>query len=529
MRVDRVLFALVHFGESIHHEFSRFHLDMLSLPKTPVRERGPHSGTRRGTQAPRGNGKSEITIKIEVLHDVAYGFEEFIVVMAEGASLARDRVREIASEIESNESFRHYYGDLRSEVWSPRLGEIEPNNVRILSKSMGSQVRGVKHPRTGARPSKFILDDAEDSRDVLNPELRARDKRILQEDIEGGGSTDGTTNYQMTGTPLLRDALLPSLALNPAWEFRSYPAIEAWPERMDLWEKCRAVYASAGEGGEGPALARRYYAAHKAEMDRGARVLWPAGEPLIALMLWWWANGDAAFNKEKLLVPRDEGLSTFDMTRAVRHDLDLDPRLGAVLRVDARGAEAKRTVALSNCRIVGFHDPAGADTKAKKGAKADSDFAAIVWVAFETLGPTGGLVGHVFDVWMNNVVGVSKQVEAAFERAEQWRPDLLAIEEDNLALLRESYRSIREKRAAAGLWVDLPIRALRGQQENKTARIATLEPAVTNGWLTFGRNLPRAYLLQFEDHPAGDHDDGPDATEGAWRFRRGGDRGLVEV
>ncbi len=44
-----------------------------------------------------------------------------------------------------------------------------------------------------------------------------------------------------------------------------------------------------------------------------------------------------------------------------------------------------------------------------------------------------------------------------------------------------------------------------------------MEPAVANGWLTFNRALSRRFWLQWVDHPTGDHDDGPDATEGAWR------------
>ena len=71
--------------------------------------------------------------------------------------------------------------------------------------------------------------------------------------------------------------------------------------------------------------------------------------------------------------------------------------------------------------------------------------------------------------------------------------------------------------------------SLERQTKNKNARIATMEPAIVNGWLTFGRTLPQVYINQWIDHPTGDHDDGPDGTEGCYRFRRGGSKGLVEV
>ena len=58
------------------------------------------------------------------------------------------------------------------------------------------------------------------------------------------------------------------------------------------------------------------------------------------------------------------------------------------------------------------------------------------------------------------------------------------------------------------------------QHQNKEDRIATLEPAIANGWLAFNeRDLPGEFWKQFRQFPTADHNDAPDAVQGACRSR----------
>lgn len=525
-RTDRRTFARYFFHEKLDKPFSRFHRDGFDEPKVAFRDRPPMSGWRRARMVPRGNGKTTTRVRIDAVHDVVYEFEEFLVLLAEQDDLSRSRLREIRLELERNRRLRRFFGDLvGKDVW--RAEDIETaNGIRITAKSMRGQVRGIVHPETNARPTKVYLDDAEHSRDVLNPELRQKTERIFHDDIEGGGYTDGRTCFQFTGTPLHRLALLMKLRDNPAWDFKAYPAIEQWPDRMDLWERCRAVWAAAGapeteeerdeqepKPGAPPKVvpqavdvAWRFYQANRAEMDRGARVLWPEGEPLFALMIWRWANGEAAFSKEKMLVPRDPSLATFDMDRAVRHRIT-DRHLVVL-------GPAPRKVPLSSLRFVAFHDPAKADPSQKKRKSALGDFAAIVVMGIETL-PSGGVIGHVVTAWLERKPPAD-QVTAAFEIGERWRPQLV-IEADTLGLLKDVYRRTAQERRARHLFWQLELKALERQTTNKDARIAATEPAVSNGWITFNEALPAEFFAQYADHPTGDHDDAPDGVEGCWR------------
>jgi predicted phage terminase large subunit-like protein len=543
---DRTLFATYFFEEKLSYPFSDFHLASLNVPKVAYRVREQGSGSRRATMGPRGNGKTSVYIGAEVLHDICYAMEQFIVIICEGFTLSKSRLREIRIELESNTLLREFFGNLQGDIWQAE--DIETRNgIRVLARSMSGQVRGILHPTTGARPTKIILDDAEDSHDVLNPDLRARDQRIFTQDIEGAAATDGRTNMQMTGTPLHRAALLPSLAYNPGWTFQTFPAIVTWPKRMDLWEKCRRIWAAAGEveelardatlsermaaaraADERTVVAKRYYHANKKRMDEDARVLWPEGEPLFQLMTWWWTNGDAAFSKEKLLVPKDAEVATFEMDAddypvhgALRHTIH-QTKKGPVLLVDQRNGKARK-VRIADLRFVAFHDPAKADPRGARTRVGKGDYAAIVTMGIETLS-TGGTVGHVVDAWVERK-SVSKQITQAFALAEFWRHGLFMLEEMTLGLLKKAYADEREKRRRLGEFYQVPLRALEAQTQNKDARIAAMEPAVTNGWLTFNRSLPRLYWEQMIDHPTGDHDDGPDATENCWRrrsFKKGG-------
>lgn len=522
---DRELFARYFFEAKLDKPFSPFHLACLRAPKTKYSERLADTGTMRARMGPRGNGKSTIYLKVELLHDIVYGYEEFIAILAESASLAQDRLREIRVELEFNRRLHKHFGrlDQTRDVWRNNAIETD-NEVRVIAKSMGSQARGIKHPITDARPTKIVLDDAEDSQDVLNPELRARTERIFKQDIIGAGTIDGRTNFQVTGTPLHREALLPTLKDNPAWDFRAFPAVISWPVNTKLWEKCRSIWAKAGafdetlafddpeswDGKQSATLeAKEFYEANRVAMDKGAQVLWPGGEDLFTLQVWRWSHGEVAFSKEKQLVPRDLTHATFNTDLFVRHTIQRNTML-----ISERGGAIRR-LPLNRLRFVAFHDPAKADKAAGTRKKsALGDFAAIVVIGIEDL-QGGGRNGHVVEAWINRVP-VSEQIKAAYEISERWKIQRMILEEDNLGLVRDGYRRERARRQKAHLFAQVPLYGVT-QKVNKIARVSSMEPAFANGWLTANEALPRVWWNQMDDHPTGDHDDGPDATEGAWR------------
>ena len=58
------------------------------------------------------------------------------------------------------------------------------------------------------------------------------------------------------------------------------------------------------------------------------------------------------------------------------------------------------------------------------------------------------------------------------------------------------------------------------QHQDKDVRISTLEPAIKNGWLAFNEiGLPGEFWKQLRQFPSADHNDAPDAVQGACRAR----------
>src|SRR5690606_28288725 len=106
-------------------------------------------------------------------------------------------------------------------------------------------------------------------------------------------------------------------------EFKStlYKAIIEEPERMDLWEQCRAIYLDENLPKEERARkAEEFYKENKEEMDRGARVLWPGVQPLFRLFKWKWENGSKAFNTEYQNTTHDEESQIFNAEKYRKFD-----------------------------------------------------------------------------------------------------------------------------------------------------------------------------------------------------------------
>ena len=66
--------------------------------------------------------------------------------------------------------------------------------------------------------------------------------------------------------------MLAALLRSPGWRSRLWQAMEAWPERTDLWEDCRRLWARL-EDPEREATAYAFYEANRAEMDTTCALL----------------------------------------------------------------------------------------------------------------------------------------------------------------------------------------------------------------------------------------------------------------
>jgi hypothetical protein len=502
LETDRELFAREAFGSYCDKPFNRMHRERFAIVKEPVtRDR---RGIKRVKAAPRGNAKSTIDGFIDIIHDMVYAYERFIIIISDTAALSSERVSDIKSELETNEFLRWVYGDLvpkgKGTTWT-QTDLVTANGVRVLASSMLKSIRGKKCGPW--RPTKVILDDAEDSDNVRSPLQRGKAETFLANDILKAGAA--YTIFEFIGTVLHPDSLLAKAIKGVrgvgGWSPSFYQAIETWPKRMDLWEQFGAIALDITKSTH-DTDARAFYESNRAAMDDGASVLWPEHEPLVELMLMFYYDGEAAFNSEKQNEPFDPSTQIWDFERACHFDLEKRPD-GSTWVVCDDGF----SVDLRELTIFGFLDSAMAK-------QAGSDTAAFVTVG-RYQRAEGFPMLFCLDVWIDRKPP-SKQIEALYASYDIWQHTKIGIEWNCFqALLKEPIERIARERFAQKVKAcKLPLYGLV-QHENKVARISTLEPKITHKWLRFKRGLPSLFRSQMRDFPTATNDDGPDALEGA--------------
>lgn len=449
-------------------------------------------GRRDVIAAPRGHAKTTFKVIFKALHAIVYGYEEFILIIGHSAPEAEAKVRDILTELETNTMLQEVYGQLAPVKGQPGWSTknfVTQNQIRVMAKSRGKQVRGLKHGHT--RPTLIILDDIESPDKVLTEEQRYKTKQWFEKDILKLGSVDGRANVTVIGTCLHPEALLPHLLVSPGWHGQKYQAVLQFSNRQDLWTTWKKLYTDLSEP-KRVELAQAFLADNQAEMLAGTEVLWPEAESYARLMQMIVDEGQASFQSEKQNDPYDPERQLFDMNQALWFKLEYRQD-GSFLGL--RWLDGSERLVTDIERIVAYHDPALANTK-------DSDYAAIVVCALDSHGYI-----YCLDAYIEKVAP-SRQIAQAYALHEKWGFERLYLEDNNFqGVLKHNYRDMQEQ------YPKLRVIGVN-QHTNKEKRILTLEPLITNGQLLFNETLSPRLISQLQLFPTA-HDDGPDALHGA--------------
>ncbi|HYD02642.1 MAG TPA: phage terminase large subunit [Phycisphaerales bacterium] len=475
--------------------FNALHHDLFDVAQS--REAWDvRTGTLRdAVAAPRGYAKSTISTFALVVHRIVYGLEAFVVVASAESELAEDFSRDLLEAFRDKESpLSELYGPFAVtggvEGWRVSVRGAPP--VAFLPRSERSAIRGRKHPTRGIRPTLIVLDDAEDKLRVLNPRLRNFTWSWLTKDVAKAGRKEGGTDIWVRGTVLHQYAMLARLVggKEHGWQARKYKAIVRWPERADLWERCRAIWTDLTLGEHRAPMARAFFEQHRAEMERGAEVLDPEVEDLFRLHEQIWAEGLAAFLQEKQNDPIDPSARVFDPERWARFRVE-----GDELIVHGTG----RRVPIWSLRRTLWWDPTVGGPS--------SDYGAIAVGGRDGFGYT-----YVLDLWMQQAPP-DAQLAACWTLAERWRIAQGGFEDNGFQeLVAKALPREREERREAGRFWRFELVG-EPSTTNKEQRIAGIQPDAANGWLLFSDRLPAELVQQAESFPTGDHDDGLDAVE----------------
>lgn len=454
---------------------------------------------RDSVAGPRGYAKSTISSFAQVVHDVVYDMEAFVVITSTGQSLSHRLAKDIKAAFEDEESpLWRLYGPFKitgptSEFYISVQGRP---TICILASSAGTAIRGAKHATRGIRPTKVLIDDGEHPDRVRNPEQRALWWDWLTKDVLKLGPREGGTVYNLRGTILHPDSGLARTQNHPGWDSECWRAIISWPERSDLWEQCGEIWKDLTNPDRRDD-AEAFYEEWEEEMDEGVEVLDPAAETIFDLYEQIWGEGLGAFLQEKQNDPRDPTTAIFDSSTFARCKL-LEGRHG--LEIEARGG---RRIPLADCKrkIIRWDPAMGGPT---------GDFAGLAAVFRDQYG-----YAFVMGVWLRKAKP-SAQLAAFWAMSEQWGIRRGSLESNGFQeLVAEPFERERKARKEAGKWWQVTVNE-EGSTGNKEARIAAMEPDITNGWIQFGPGMPPELFHQFDSFPGATHDDGPDVIEGAW-------------
>jgi predicted phage terminase large subunit-like protein len=496
--VDVKFYAWFFFPHYCTREFNQYHEDTFAGFKWCERN------VRRARAAPRGSAKSTIATFIKPLHDTCYGLEKFILILSSTTPLANKKLKDIRAEVVSNHLLFDFFGTRfpKKKVGESEFGVIADAGVcYFVAVGKGSEVRGIRIGQY--RPTKVISDDVEYSEEVYNEAIRDKTEAWYHEDVGKVGDTG--TNFEFVGTILHKDALLPKLIRNPAYEGSIYKAIISWSEREDLWNEWRKLYVDWDDPNR-MASAQAFYLANERELLKGTKVLWPEKETYLDHMKDMIEIGKRAFFKEKQNEPMGAQDAIFDTFHWYRETPD-----GCLILSNNKLIHWQEL----QQRCIGALDPATGKNKPKKGA--EGDFASL-GVGF--VDRVGRLLVH-YD-WTKRA-SPSKAITEIFESRERFGFEKLAVETNLFRELlmpniqAEKERREREKKKK----IDVTFYEVVNT-ENKRERITTIEPKVTHGKILFNVALSQTLRTQFEDFPRNDHDDAPDMVHMLWTLANGG-------
>ena len=485
--------------------WNRFHRDVLGREKVPYSERkGSHFNLLRADAAPRGNAKTTL-LKGDLLHDVVYDLEEFIVVVSAETRLARSITRDLFRKFSARSGrFVELYGPFKVEGGVDSFSVTMPNGHRtaFLARSFGTQIRGANDD--GPRPTKIVVDDGERPDRVRNPKTRNEWMEFLEDDIINAGPADGGLVLEWRGTVLHPDAILARLFKREGWQTSKYRAMEGTPKRADLWEECRRIFIDLERGDLRARYdaARAFHELHKAEMCEGVTMLDEEAYPLFALYLEVWTKGWRSVNRDRQNEPRDSESSLFNLDRPE------EPGCIRRCRFDGRYIHTSRgtVVPIAACKVAIWLD--------HSGGKAKSDYPAIAVVAKD---PDGWRYWIRCDLTRRQPSAQHAALWTVWEHFAALNPSVGVDATGTQGLLGEAMdRQTKDRRAAGKPWnMDLREYTYSKRGGSAATLIEEWESVLSGGFLEVAEDLPDQVLSQIRDFPGAAHDDALAAAERA--------------
>ncbi len=439
-----------------------------------------HRGSKLNVLGPRGSAKSTVAALAYPLFVALHDLEPYIWIVSDSRRQAVAHLENIKQQLLDNPRLASDYPEAvgRGPVWRASY-IILRNGVAIEAFGTGQRIRGRR--RAAFRPTLIICDDLQNDQHMQSALQREHSRQWFHGTLMQAGTP--STNVIHLATALHAEALGLELTRTAGWKSRVFSAIERWPDRIDLWQQWEDIYGGIADR-FAQQRARQFYEEHRAEMEKGARVLWPEAEDLYTLMCQRATGGRAAFEREK-------------QNRPIQPQWCEWPE-----EYFAEPLWFEKWPSRLQAKVMALDPSKGAD--ARRG-----DYS-----AFVVLG-----LGEDHLMYVEADLGRRSVAQLLSDGAALWekhRPDLFAVESNQFQeLLAEEFAAeFRRQHLAA------PVPVLMENRVSKLVRLRRLGPYLASKRLRFKSDSASTRLLveQLREFPVGDHDDGPDALEMAVRL-----------
>ena len=169
-----------------------------------------------------------------------------------------------------------------NEIVLPTIPNSKSSGAVVRACGLAGNFRGAMVVRPNGqsiRPTLVVADDPQNDASARSMVQTAERLSILNGTIIGLAGPDQKTGVIVPCTVIQRGDLADQILDHkrfPAWRGERTKMIYQWPKNADLWaEYCRLREQSIRDNGRGQE-ATEFYRKHKAEMDEGAVVAWPA-------------------------------------------------------------------------------------------------------------------------------------------------------------------------------------------------------------------------------------------------------------
>lgn len=300
------LFCERYFPNSFNKPWSKDHLRIIKSLETAILNGGLFA-----YGMPRGSGKTTLALAATIWAAV-YGHHKMISLLASIMTRGKELLEALKVELEHNDALADDFPEVchpirnlegtvnrckgqkcdgkrtlitwtKEKIILPTVQDSAASGVIIKVGGLtGGDVRGQFYKRPDGvmqRPSFVLLDDPQTDKTARSKSGNEIREKLLQGAVLGMAGPGEKIAAVMPCTVIEPGDMVDHFLdrdKHPDWNGVRTKMVYAWPSNEKLWEKYAGIRAEGLRAGDEGAAGTEFYRKHRAAMDAGAEVAWPA-------------------------------------------------------------------------------------------------------------------------------------------------------------------------------------------------------------------------------------------------------------